>query len=181
MNRPTSTPLAQLLAFVLVATASSCSSVPTPTYVNITVAFDETIVVDQLLFETLQNNAALTDPVMRPETAVGVLSTDTTVTMLVPDSLAGKIISVRATGIYQGAEVTSGRVNNILPLPNRGVDVTIRLGHVLDSFTVAPASLSLALGAVQQLAAQGTFSDEINGDVTEQVTWTSSNESVASV
>jgi len=88
---------------------------------------------------------------------------------------------VRATGFYQGEPVTSGRIYNIVPLPGRSVEVRITLGHVLQTFTVDPSSVSLPRGATEQLLANATFSDENDGDVSEQCTWTSSNTSIITV
>lgn len=172
--------LASALA-VTAMTAACGSGDGMPAYANVTVSFDETIVVDQLRFEVLRDNSLIADPAVRPENAGGPLTTAITVTIIVPEAVEGRDISVRAVGLYQGAEVTSGRIDNIRPLPGRGVDVNIVLGHVLQTFTVDPTSVVLPLGATQQILASATFSDERNGDVSEQCEWVSSNTDIITV
>ncbi len=172
--------LAAALALT-VMTAACGSGDGMPAYANVTVSFDETIVVDQLRFEVLRDNNLIADPAVRPEHAAGPLATAITVTIIVPESVEGRDISVRAVGLFEGNVVTSGRVDNIRPLPGRGVDVNIVLGHVLQTFTVDPASVTLPLGATQQFLAHATFSDENNGDVSEQAEWVSSNTEIVTI
>src|SRR6266568_3619015 len=52
---------------------------------------------------------------------------------------------------------------------------------VLRSISVSPSAPQLALGVTQQFTANGTFSDGTTGDVSSQVTWTSSSPTVASI
>ena len=52
---------------------------------------------------------------------------------------------------------------------------------VLVLVTVTPADPAIALGTAQQFAATGTFSDSSTQDLTEQVTWSTSNATVATV
>jgi uncharacterized protein YjdB len=51
----------------------------------------------------------------------------------------------------------------------------------LISITVTPANPSLALGTSQQFSATGTYSDTTTQDLTDAVTWSSSNESMATI
>ena len=51
----------------------------------------------------------------------------------------------------------------------------------VQSITVTPATPTIALGALQQFAASGTFSDGSTLDITSVVTWTSSTPTVAVV
>jgi len=51
----------------------------------------------------------------------------------------------------------------------------------LTSITVSPASADIALDSTQQFTATGNFSDGSTEDLTSQVTWTSSNVSVATI
>ncbi len=46
---------------------------------------------------------------------------------------------------------------------------------------VTPANMTVPVGATQQLTASGLYSDEGRSDITSQVTWSSSNTSVATV
>ncbi|MDA8106593.1 MAG: Ig-like domain-containing protein [Nitrospiraceae bacterium] len=54
-------------------------------------------------------------------------------------------------------------------------------GPVLVSIEVSPANPSIPLGASQQFTATGIFSDRTTLDITEAVTWSSSDASVATV
>jgi trimeric autotransporter adhesin len=49
----------------------------------------------------------------------------------------------------------------------------------LTTITITPANPSVALGTRQQFSAKGTFSDSSTEDLTQQVTWTSSDPAVA--
>ena len=51
----------------------------------------------------------------------------------------------------------------------------------LSSLAVSEFSLTLKAGITQQLSATGTFSDSSNEDLSAQVTWTSSDESIATI
>lgn len=52
---------------------------------------------------------------------------------------------------------------------------------VLVSISVTPASPSIAVGTTRQFAATGTFSDATTQDITNSVTWSTSNAAVASI
>ena len=54
-------------------------------------------------------------------------------------------------------------------------------GPVLQSITVTPANPSIAVGAHQQFTATGNYSDGSHQNLTNSATWTSSNQSVATV
>lgn len=58
------------------------------------------------------------------------------------------------------------------------IELTVS-GATLELLTVSPASPSLAVGASDQFAALGTFDDASTQDLTEQVTWISSDRHVA--
>jgi hypothetical protein len=49
----------------------------------------------------------------------------------------------------------------------------------LTSITITPKNPSVGLGARQQFSAQGSFSDQSTEDLTQQVTWTASDQAVA--
>jgi len=51
----------------------------------------------------------------------------------------------------------------------------------LDSIIVIPQSISIPLGSMHQFTATGIFEDEIDDDLTDKVTWTSSDITVARV
>jgi len=52
---------------------------------------------------------------------------------------------------------------------------------VLNSIVVTPANASIPLGVLQQFTAMGTFSDGTTQDISDTVTWTSSDKRVASI
>jgi uncharacterized protein YjdB len=51
----------------------------------------------------------------------------------------------------------------------------------LSSVAVTPVNPSISVGAIQQFTATGTYSNGTSNDITTQVTWSSSNPSVATV
>ena len=66
---------------------------------------------------------------------------------------------------------------------NYWVDVLFSSGTAptLTSIAVTPANPTIQTGATQQFTATGTYSDNSTRDITAQVTWTSSNTSVATI
>ena len=52
---------------------------------------------------------------------------------------------------------------------------------LLDQIEIGPASLEIAKGLIRQLTATGVYTDDGSSDITEQVLWTSSDESVIRV
>ena len=54
-------------------------------------------------------------------------------------------------------------------------------GPTLNAIAVTPANSTLAAGSVQQFTATGTYSDSSTVDITNNVTWTSSTATVATV
>ena len=62
-----------------------------------------------------------------------------------------------------------------------GSTVVTVTSAVILSITVAPVSLSLPIGSVQQFTATGTFSDASTQDITNSGTWTSSTGTVATI
>jgi uncharacterized protein YjdB len=54
-------------------------------------------------------------------------------------------------------------------------------GATLSSITIVPASFAIVSGQTRQLAVLGTYSDGTTENVTSQVTWQSSNNSVATI
>ena len=53
--------------------------------------------------------------------------------------------------------------------------------QILTSIVILPASATLAVGATQQFTATGTYSDRTTQNLTASVTWSSSDESVATI
>jgi len=71
----------------------------------------------------------------------------------------------------------------VLTLTNIACSASTTSNSVLSSITIAPsAPFSLPVGSIQQFVAGGNYSnDSYGGDITSQVTWISSNTSVATV
>jgi Bacterial Ig-like domain (group 3)/Bacterial Ig-like domain (group 2) len=59
--------------------------------------------------------------------------------------------------------------------------VTQTVNHVLLSIAVSPQGLSVAALATQQYTAEGTYNDNTHSDITQLVTWSSSNTSAATI
>ena len=64
---------------------------------------------------------------------------------------------------------------------NYWVDVVLALPPTLNSITVTPSNPTLAVGSTQQFTATGLFTDGSTQNITNQVTWSSSNTGVATV
>ena len=117
-----------------------------------------------------------------PETPGGSsLTSPQTVSILLPDRVLGNTISLRVDGYLAGAKVTSGRADNLSPLPSRGIDVRITLGHMVTALDIMPANPTVPIGLAQQLTAQATYSDGTTGDVTDFASWTTSDDATLSV
>lgn len=81
-----------------------------------------------------------------------------------------------ATGLATGSSIISATLD--------GMSGSTRLtvtGATLTSITVTPTNPSVAHGVTQQFIATGIFSDNSNQDLTSQVTWSSSNQAVATI
>jgi Bacterial Ig-like domain (group 2) len=76
----------------------------------------------------------------------------------------------------QGATVITATFAGISGITN--VTVT---AAALKSITVTPPSPSIVLGAKEQFAASGTYTDNTNQNITNSVTWSSSNTAVATI
>ena len=82
-----------------------------------------------------------------------------------------------ATGTEAGTVTISGSINGQTP-----ATATLTVSNAtIQSITVTPAMPTIALGAAQQFAASGLFSDGSTQDITSVVTWTSSAPTIAVV
>ncbi len=151
------------------------------THLQVTVDWSDPIVVDQLTFTVLDGANTVVAPATRPLAAAGPLTSPSTVAILLPDSVVGNAISLRVDGLLGGAMVTSGRADNLSPLPDRGIDVNITLGHVLTAIAIMPTDLSVPIGLAQQLTAQASYSDGTTADVTDFASWTTSDATIVTV
>lgn len=89
--------------------------------------------------------------------------------------------------INSGGLATAGVTLGTANITCKSGSVTSGIGKLLVSnktisvITVSPQNITLSSGSGQQYTASATYSDGSNGDVTNSVTWTSSNTVVASI
>ena len=81
-----------------------------------------------------------------------------------------------ATGVAVGTSTISASSNGI-----SGSTVLTVTAAVLQSIAVAPVDPSVAKGLTVQFTATGTYSDSSTQDLTSQVTWVSSDTTIASI
>ena len=89
-------------------------------------------------------------------------------------------------GMVQAVAVGSSTISAVVPSTETGGTVTGATSltvsaATLDSLSLAPGTASIALGLKQQFTASGTYSDGTTQDLTSSVTWTSSDQTVATV
>lgn len=82
-----------------------------------------------------------------------------------------------ATGVAAGTT----RIRATLGAVSGETGLTVTVPKTLTRIAVAPADSTLGVGAMQDYTATGTYSDATTGDVTGQVTWTSSSTAVATM
>src|SRR6185437_563391 len=82
------------------------------------------------------------------------------------------------TGVISAANIGTTTVSVQLGSLSGSTTVTV---PSLVSITVSPSDPSLPLGAIQQLTASGTFSDGNTRDITNMVSWNSSDGTIVSV
>ena len=83
-----------------------------------------------------------------------------------------------ATAVNVGTTFIFASFSNITSSPLSILTVT---APILSSITVTPVNPSIALGLAEQFTALGTFSDGSIQNVSSQVTWNSSDQTVASI
>jgi len=82
-----------------------------------------------------------------------------------------------ATGLQTGQISISAQIGSLTSTP---VTLTVT-SATLVSIAVTPAAASIAAGTTEQFTATGTYTDHSTQVLTASVTWSSSNESVASI
>ena len=82
-----------------------------------------------------------------------------------------------ATGVAEGSVTITATLAEITG--SAALEVTAPV--VLVSIAVTPKSASILIGGMQGFTATGTYSDESTLDITDQVTWASSDEAVAAL
>jgi trimeric autotransporter adhesin len=81
-----------------------------------------------------------------------------------------------AAGVAPGAAI----INALFAEQSGAATLTVT-NATLNSITVTPSDTSISLGGTQQFTATGSFSDGTTEDLTAQVTWSSSEVSVATI
>jgi len=94
-------------------------------------------------------------------------------------STDSQIVAVDAKGNITGVGLGSATITAIQGSLSGSALVTVNPPPTLTSITVLPASAVIGNGKTQQFQATGLFSDGSIKDLTEQVTWGSSNTSAA--
>ncbi len=90
------------------------------------------------------------------------------------------VMSISAAGLATALLPGGSTITATLGAISGSTTATITAA-VLVSLAVTPTNPSLALGLTQQLTATGTFSDASTQDLTTQVTWTSSDPTIATI
>jgi uncharacterized protein YjdB len=90
------------------------------------------------------------------------------------------VATVDASGNAAGVAVGQTTLQATLNGVNGTASLTVTAA-TLKSIAVTPTNPTFAAGTTRQLVATGTFSDNTTGDISSQVTWTSSDASVATV
>ncbi|HEX8438170.1 Ig-like domain-containing protein, partial [Archangium sp.] len=117
-------------------------------------------------------------------TASGIYSNGTTID--VTDSVTWtssdtSIATVDGTGLGKGVRV-GGHVTLTATLGNVSGTAQLTVTQaVLTAIALTPATASVPAGMTQQFTANGSYSDGTTVDITNNVTWTSSNTSIATV
>lgn len=83
-------------------------------------------------------------------------------------------------GVYAYG-TTSAFPNSGYLSTNYWVDVVLALPPTLNSITVSPSNSTIGVGNTQQFTATGLFTDGSTQNITSQVTWSSTNTSVATI
>lgn len=85
-----------------------------------------------------------------------------------------------ATGTVSGTAPGTATISASLGGKTGSAGITVTPATV-SSLTISPASAAIAAGTTQQLAATGVFTNATKQDVSADLTWSSSNASVASI
>ena len=95
-------------------------------------------------------------------------------------SSAGNVVSITASGLGTARNVGSSTITASLGGVNGTSLVTVNAAN-LNSITIQPSNGSIAQGTTIQAAAMGNFNDGSTRDITHQVSWSSSDTTIATV
>jgi uncharacterized protein YjdB len=96
-------------------------------------------------------------------------------------SLNTSVATVSSTGLASTAGSGSSTIQAASGSVTGSTTLTVTATAVLSSITVTPANPSIRRGATQQFTAIGSYSDGSTKNLTNSVTWSSSNTSVATI
>ncbi|MCG6202139.1 ice-binding family protein [Psychromonas antarctica] len=94
------------------------------------------------------------------------------------------IATINASGLATGVATGSSLITASVSTPSVTQSATSTLtvtDATLSALTITPANSSIANGLTEQFIATGTYSDGTSPDVTTSVTWSSGNESIATI
>ncbi len=91
------------------------------------------------------------------------------------------VATINSTGLATGVSAGNTTIQATSGAVNGSTGLTVTSGGSLVSITVTPANPSIAIGAPQQFAATGNYSDGTHQDLTNSATWTSTAPGVATI
>ena len=92
------------------------------------------------------------------------------------------VASINTNGLATGLAGGTSSISAVSGTITNSTTLTVTAsGPVLTSITVTPVNPSIAIGITQQFTATGNYSDGSTQNLTNSVTWTSANTSVATV
>ena len=95
-------------------------------------------------------------------------------------SSASPVAMVSTTGLAQGVAVGTSTITAMSGTISGTANLTVTAA-LLTSISVTPANASVPLGILRPFTATGTYSDGTMPDISNQVTWSSSSSTIASI
>lgn len=90
------------------------------------------------------------------------------------------VATISSTGLITGVSVGTAKITAKYERGEAFTFATVTSG-TLQSITVTPANQSISVGQTQNFVATGSYSDGTTQVITTQVTWTSTNNAVATI
>jgi uncharacterized protein YjdB len=159
------------------------TSTITATYGSLTASTTLTVTAPTLQSITVTpSNASIAAGFTEQYTATGTFSNGTTqnITSSVTWSSSNTRAATISTGLAEGGAAGSTTITATSGSITGSTTLTVTAATV-QSIAVTPANPSIVANATQQFIATGTYSNGATANLTEEVTWTSSNASVARV
>jgi hypothetical protein len=172
-------------ALALAALLLSCAG-PDQTFFHVRVEFAAGAgPFDQLRVSLLLEGQPLLAPArLLPPNPGPAVHSGEQFTILLPDGRASQHLTVRVTGLQQGAPLAWGEADAVVKLREE-VDVTVTLDRtpalVSMGLAIAPAMPLVPLGQTKQLAAIGTYDDGSTFDLARQASWQTADPNTATV